>query len=361
LQEFFPFAVLRGKEGAPVKNQNLRILLAGDFSGEAATSLRVLFPADQKRLDLTLVSSVSALIPTIQAVNPEVIFLDLALARPEPLEVVRRVHRAAPNVPLIVFADAAEKDYGAQSLKEGALDYLFKGFMDPHTMDRVLRAALEHNTLGGLTDLLRDSATGLHTRDGFLTLGAHAMEIANRKRSTLILLCVRIENLESLRAEQGSSAVANALRAVATLLKENFRRTDFIARIGESQFAALAVDTAEPSGMALRQRLDRPIAALNGGNLSGGPLQLRISVGLWKPQEPQAFCDFLDTVEAGLRTARSFREKRPRSAIPHPDGDAAGANRGIQGAWTTGFLRESSDSGAPFKLGLYRTGTGDSN
>jgi chemotaxis response regulator CheB len=54
-------------------------------------------------------------------VNPEVIFLDLALARPEPLEVVRRVHRAAPDVPLIVFAEAAEKDYAAQSLKDGAL------------------------------------------------------------------------------------------------------------------------------------------------------------------------------------------------------------------------------------------------
>jgi two-component system, cell cycle response regulator len=301
-----------------MKNEKLRILLAEDFSGEAATSLRVLFPADQNRLDLTLVSSVSTLIPTIQAVNPEVIFLDLALARPEPLEAVRRVHRAAPDVPLIVFADAAEKDYGAQSLKEGALDYLLKGFMDPRTMDRVLRAALEHNTLEGLTDLLRDPVTGLHTRDGFLTLGAHAMEIAHRKRSTLILLCVRIENLESLRAEQGSSAVANALRAVAALLKKNFRRTDFIARIGESQFAALAVDTAEPSGTALRQRLDRPIAALNGGNLSGGPLQLRISMGLWKPQEPQAFCDFLDTVEAGLRTAPllSREAPAPRNSVP---------------------------------------------
>jgi diguanylate cyclase (GGDEF)-like protein len=294
-----------------MKNENLRIVLAEDFSGEAATSLRVLFPADQNRLDLTLVSSVSALIPTIQAVNPEVIFLDLALALPEPLEVVRRVHRAAPNVPLIVFAEAAEKDYAAQSLKEGALDYLLKGSMDPRTMDRVLRAALEHNTLEGLTDLLRDPVTGLHTRDGFLTLGAHAMEIANRKRSTLILLCVRIENLESLRAEQGSSAVANALRAAAALLKENFRRTDFIAHIGESQFAALAVDTAEPSGTALRQRLDRPIAALNGGNLSGAPLQLRISVGLWKPREPEAFCDFLDAVEAGLRRAPLLSREAP--------------------------------------------------
>jgi diguanylate cyclase (GGDEF)-like protein len=294
-----------------MREKTLRILLAEDFSGEAAASLRVLFPESQGRLDLTLVSTASALLPTIQAVNPEVIFLDLALARPEPLEVVRRVHRAAPHVPLIVLAEAAEKHYGAQSLKEGALDYLLKGFMDPRTIDRVLRGALEHNTLEGLTDLLRDPLTELHTREGFLTLGAHAMEVASRKRSALVLLCIRIENLEALRSERGSSAVANGLRAIAGLLKKNFRRTDFVARLGESQFAALAVDAVAPSETALRQRLDRPLAALNGGNIPGGPLQLRISMGLWSPLETQPFCDFLETVEAELRTAPLLSRAEP--------------------------------------------------
>jgi two-component system, cell cycle response regulator len=291
--------------------RNLRILLAEGVSGEAAASLRVLFPEDQNRLDLTIVSTISTLMPTIHVVNPEVILLDLALARPEPLDVVRRVHRSAPDVPLIVFADAADKDYAAQSLKEGALDYLLKGFMDPQTLDRVLRVALEHNTIEGLTDLLRDPQTGLYIREGFLTLGAHAMEAANRKHSTLILLCVRIENLEALRAQNGSSAVESGLSVVAGLLKGNFRRTDYVARIGESQFAALAVDAVEPSGPVLRQRLEKRIAALNGDIGPGGPLELRISVGFWSPKDAKTFSEFLDSVEAGLRTAPVFSGKEP--------------------------------------------------
>lgn len=44
-----------------------------------------------------------------------------------------------------------------------------------------MRAALERNTLEGLADLLRDSLTGLYTRDGFLTLGARAMEMAKSR------------------------------------------------------------------------------------------------------------------------------------------------------------------------------------
>ena len=283
--------------------RNLRLLLAEGRSGEAAASLRVLFPENQNNLDLTIVSTISTLMPTIHVVNPEVILLDLSLARPEPLEVVRRIHRTAPEVPLIVFADAADKDHAAESLREGALDYLLKGFMDPQTMDRVLRVALEHNTLGGLADLLRDPPTGLYIREGFLTLGAHAMEAANRKHSTLILLCVRIENLESMRARFGSAAAESGLRAVAGLLKSSFRRTDYLARIGESQFAALAVDAVEPSGPVLRQRLEKRITALNNDMGAGGPLELRTSMGFWSPKDANAFSEFLESVEADLRTA----------------------------------------------------------
>lgn len=299
--------------------RNLRILLAEGLSGEAAASLRVLFPEDQHRLDLTMVSTISTLLPTIHVVNPEVIFLDLALARPEPLDVVRRLHRTAPDVPLIVFADAADKDNAAQSLREGALDYLLKGFMDPQTVDRVLRVALEHNTMAGLTDLLRDPQTGLYNREGFLTLGAHAMEAAIRKHSTLILLCVRIENLKSLQAQNGSSAVESGLSAVAGLLKGSFRRTDYVARIGESQFAALAVDAIEPSGPVLRQRLEKRIAALHGDVGPGGPLELRMSMGFWSPKDAKVFSEFLDSVEAGLRTAPVLPGKEPalHNSAPH--------------------------------------------
>lgn len=99
--------------------RNLRVLLAEGSSREAAESLRALFPEGQHRLDLNVVSTISTLIPTINVVNPEIIFLDLSLARPYPRDVVRPVHRSAPAVPLIVFADVADQDNAAQCLSEG--------------------------------------------------------------------------------------------------------------------------------------------------------------------------------------------------------------------------------------------------
>jgi diguanylate cyclase (GGDEF)-like protein len=264
--------------------------------------LRALYPEGQDGLELTSVSGVSTLIASLEIVNPEVIFLDLSLARPDPVDAVRRVHRSAPAVPLIVLADGSEKNSAVRSLSQGALDYLLKGSIDPRTLERVLRAALEHNTLDGLADLLRDSLTGLYIREGFLTLGERAMEAAKNRESTLVLLCMRIENLAALRAEYGPSAVESSLREVATLLAGSFRRTDILARLGDSQFAALAVDAAEPSAPVLCQRFERRIAMLNRDMGPWGPLELRMSARFWSPKEATTFSEFLDSVEAGLRS-----------------------------------------------------------
>jgi diguanylate cyclase (GGDEF)-like protein len=300
-----------------MNEEKLRVLLAEGDPGETAAALRELYPEGQDGLELTNVSSVSTLIATLEIVSPEVIFLDLSLAQPDPLEAVRRVHRSAPAVPLIVLAGANDKDCAVRSLSQGTQDYLLKGCIDSRTLERVLRAALERNTLEGLADLLRDSLTGLYTRDGFLTLGARAMEFAKRGGSTLVLLCMRIENLASVRAGYGLSASESSLCEVARVLAGSFRQTDIVARLGESQFAALAVDAAEPSAPVLRQRLERRVVMLNREIGPWGPLELRMSARFWSPKEAITFSKFLDCVEKELRFSPipSAGDTAPRQTI----------------------------------------------
>jgi len=139
-----------------MNEKKLHVLLAEAYPDETASALRALYPEGRDGLELTNVSSVSTLIATFEIVNPEVIFLDLSLVQPDPLDGVRRVHRSAP---LIVLADSSDKNSAVRSLSQGALDYLLKGSIDSRTLERTLRAALEHNMLGGLADLLRDPLT----------------------------------------------------------------------------------------------------------------------------------------------------------------------------------------------------------
>ncbi len=165
----------------------------------------------------------------------------------------------------------------------------------------MLRTALERNTLEGLADLLRDQLTGLYNREGFATLGTRSMETAMRGGGTMVLLCALIENFSSLQEECGSSGVEQAVRETSELLAGCFRRSDFLARLGEAQFAALAVDAAEPSAMVLRQRVESRLAIYNQSRQPWGPLVLRLRVGYWGANDTRSFAEFLDAVESELR------------------------------------------------------------
>ena len=278
-----------------------RVLLAESDPGEAADSLRTLYPEPDSHLELSVVSSISTLLGTIELAAPETIFLDLSLGRPDPLDVVRRVHRAAPGIPLIVFVDVADKYYASRCISEGAIDYLLKGFMDARTMERALRTALERNTLEGLADFLRDPLTGLYNRDGFTTLGTRSMETALRSGGKLVLFCARIENVSTLHAEFGSSVSEQAILETAKLIASCFRRSDFNARLGEAQFATLAIDAAEPSAEVLRQRVQSRLAVYNQTRKPWGRLLLRLSAGYWSAHDTRSFAEFLDAVESELR------------------------------------------------------------
>jgi GGDEF domain-containing protein len=91
------------------------------------------------------------------------------------------------------------------------------------------------------------------------------------------------------------------LREVTALLTGGFRGTDIVARLGDSQFAALAVDAMEPSAPVLCQRLEKRVGMLNRDRGGWGPLELRMSARFWSAKETITFSEFLDSVEAGLR------------------------------------------------------------
>ncbi|HYL09380.1 MAG TPA: diguanylate cyclase [Candidatus Acidoferrales bacterium] len=284
-----------------MSTRKLRVLMAEGSPSGTVQTLREIFPEPENALELTVVSTVATLLSTIKIAEPEVILLDLSLSLRDPYDAVRLVHRTAPGVPVIVIADSADKQHAAQSLTEGAIDYLLKDFIDQRNLDRVLRAALERNTLEGLADLLRDPLTGLYTRDGFLTMGARCQQEAHRTGGTMVLLCALVENLGKLRAEFGPGDTDSALSEVAKILARCCRRTDLVARIGEAQFAMLAVDAIAPTAPVLRLRVEKHLEMHNQARSPGGHIKLGMSAGTWAAEDGRSFAEFLDSVETDLR------------------------------------------------------------
>ena len=271
------------------KPKNIRILLGGDNDGRAAQALRALFCQPEHELELTAVSTIATLLPTLGVVNPEII------------EAVRRLHRATPSIPLVVLADEARKDDAKQTLLEGAIDYILREYLDTATLSRIFRGALERNTLEGLADLLRDETTGLYSRDGLMTIGCSTMDRIRRNNGTLALFCIRIQSLNEMRSEMGSGAADAVLQALASTLGDCFRRSDILARIGDAQFAAVAVDSTDAGAGILRQRLERRLTQLLQTQHASGTLRFSVNGGMWNYNEPTTLPELLDAIEAGLR------------------------------------------------------------
>lgn len=275
--------------------QKLRVLMAESDPARITKLLHSLFP-DEDSLEITPVSTISILLPTIQLLGPEIVFLDLSLCGADPLTTVRAVHRGAPNLPLITLAETAQKELAEKTLKEGALDFLLTDVAESRTVERVLRAALERNTVAGLADLLRDKDTGLYNGDGFRALTSKYALAAQRTKGQLMLLAIRIENLEELEKEFGPTNGTSAIRQTAELLKGSFRRTDLVARLKGGTFAVVAADAAEPSAAIIRQRLETRRVALNRVREPWGPVELKFDVAFWSAGQAKPFSAIVESL-----------------------------------------------------------------
>ena len=82
----------------------------------------------------------------------DVILLDLGLPDAQGLGAVRQVHAAAPRVTLVVLTGLDDELLAAQTLQEGAQDYLIKGQITTKGLLRALRHASERKRLEWLKD-----------------------------------------------------------------------------------------------------------------------------------------------------------------------------------------------------------------
>ena len=115
-----------------------------------------------------------------------------------------------------------------------------------------------------------DELTGFPNRRGLLTTGTALLQQADRAQAEVRALCVDVGNVQDLNARLGHGAGDAALQAVARALSVAFRRGDVLARVGGTQFLALApnLGTRDCAAVAgrIRGHLDSPeTAAFVGG------------------------------------------------------------------------------------------------
>jgi diguanylate cyclase (GGDEF)-like protein/PAS domain S-box-containing protein len=102
---------------------------------------------------------------------------------------------------------------------------------------------------------ITDELTGLYNRRGFFALAEKQLKVANRMNSGLLLLYVDLDNLKQINDRHGHEEGDEALKEIATILKEVFRGADIIARLGGDEFVILALESPETNIETINARL----------------------------------------------------------------------------------------------------------
>jgi diguanylate cyclase (GGDEF)-like protein/PAS domain S-box-containing protein len=123
---------------------------------------------------------------------------------------------------------------------------------------------------------ISDTLTDLYNRRGFITLAEQQIKRANRNNKTLLLLFIDIDDLKVVNDKWGHEEGDRLLINSANILKQTFRKSDIIARIGGDEFAVLVSDAKESSEIVL-ERLKDHIDSHNANY--GGQYHVSMSVG----------------------------------------------------------------------------------
>lgn len=124
----------------------LRILLVEHNAGDAALVRGAL--ADQAAvLQLAHVETLSQADERLADGGVDVVLLDLSLPDVTGLEGIEHLHRARPDLAIVVLTGIEDDALGARAVQAGAQDYLVKGQADGWLLLRAMRYAIERQQL----------------------------------------------------------------------------------------------------------------------------------------------------------------------------------------------------------------------
>jgi diguanylate cyclase (GGDEF)-like protein len=106
-----------------------------------------------------------------------------------------------------------------------------------------------------------DPLTGLHNRRGFLTLAQQQLKQAKRSGRRMVLLFADVDGLKRINDLFGHLVGDQVLRNAAAILRQTFRDSDIIARVGGDEFVVLASEAHDRSLHGLAARLEKNLRA----------------------------------------------------------------------------------------------------
>src|SRR6266849_5291884 len=242
-----------------------KILLVEDNPGDRRLLQEAFAEIAELQPEFISCETLAQALQSLESNRPDVGLVDLGLPDARGLEAIRRIRAAAPELPLVVLTGLNDENSGVQALKEGAQDYLVKTSVDWRSLWRALCYAIERQRMQ--VELLNlsfnDELTGIYNRRGFLSLTQHQIRLANRTGKPFLVAFVDLDGMKQINDTFGHKEGNRALVQAANILRDSFRQSDVLARIGGDEFAIFVADASMDSAGTVTHRVQQKLDSCN--------------------------------------------------------------------------------------------------
>ena len=239
---------------------------------------------------------------------------DIKMPEMDGFELCRRIrsNEKTRPIPVILLTSSSDPKDIIQGLEAGASNFITKPYQNEYLLERV-RNILAHKTLREeepsriamefiINELQRvndelmeaqhrmaaqaeefrhlsltDELTGLPNRRAFMTLGDHELRVAQRSGEWVFLLYMDVDQFKQINDTLSHAVGDQALKDVASVLRNAFRASDIVARIGGDEFVVMVIGEEEDFPQEAGQRLADAVKVFTDRNPR--PYRLSLSIG----------------------------------------------------------------------------------
>jgi len=204
----------------------LRILLVEDNLGDVRL-LREMFATEPAgSFEITHLPRLGLALNHLAKGGVDVVILDLGLPDGDGMDIVRRVRKLAPEVPVIVLTGRDDDEVVAAAMKEGVQDYLVKGQIETRALPRALRHAIERFRLltrAALTNI--ELERRVHEKD--ILLGEIHHRVKNSLQVVSSLLSLEAARIVDPSVIEMLQSTQNRVRSMALIHQTLYQSNDF--------------------------------------------------------------------------------------------------------------------------------------
>jgi len=155
---------------------------------------------------------------------------------------------------------------------------------------------------------ITDQLTGLYNRRGFMALAEQQLKVAERSNTRLLLLFADVDDLKSINDKLGHLKGDDAIVEAATILKEIFRESDIIARVGGDEFVVLAYGVSTESTGVPEYRLQEQMDAHNARENRDYNISMSIGIVYKDPDWPCSIDELMSHADALMYQQKKLRK-----------------------------------------------------